>query len=120
MAQEQRIIMGISIDYDKDKTYKNHNRHSHVCRLYFSDESRNCTKFEYSCLRGNGTVCTVCGSSYFERMLLQNTALLLSVQHWQLENGGRKFCDFVSGIYRNYFVNVDLKKMLINKFNMTR
>lgn len=34
--------------------------------------------------------------------LLQNTALLLSVQQWQLENGGRKYCDFVSGIYRNY------------------
>ena len=32
---------GISIDYDKDKAYKNHNRHSHVCRLYFFDESRN-------------------------------------------------------------------------------
>ena len=22
---------GISIDYDKDKAYKNHNRHSYVC-----------------------------------------------------------------------------------------
>ena len=64
---------GISIDYDKDKAYKNHNRHSHVCRLYFSDESRNCTKFEYSCLRGNGTVYIVCGSSYFERMVLQDS-----------------------------------------------
>lgn len=65
--------MIISIDYDKDKIYKNHNRHSHVCRLYFSDESRNCTKFEYSCLRGNGTVCTVCGLSYFERMVYKTT-----------------------------------------------
>lgn len=31
--------------------------------------------------------------------LLQNIALLLSVQHWQLENGGKKYCDFLSGIY---------------------
>ena len=23
------------------------------------------------------------------------------------KNGGRKYCDFVSGIYRNYFVNVE-------------
>ena len=41
MAQEQHIIMDISIDYDKDKAYKNHNLGSNEAVLIgtFKDKS---------------------------------------------------------------------------------